>query len=273
MSKIGILDILDLEDEDIANVKVRFNLMFDYHVNPIEVFKNKEEKRLLRGQYWNYNRNKVFKVGQVNVGFIKIDPKEDLWLLFHVGRVTADLNVFNGIGYEFETLTQYSQFFGRLVVKFKNNSQNMVRKLDSILDACEVMQILPNVFDDDIFPGYDKVNISWSSLQRVLSKDTWKTALQNQKGVYLITDASNGKMYVGSAYGETMLWNRWKQYAQSGHGENKQLKELETGHLQSHMRFSILEIFKSTISDEAIIARESWWKEVLLSRQFGYNSN
>ena len=28
MSKIGILDILDLEDEDIANVKVRFNLMF-----------------------------------------------------------------------------------------------------------------------------------------------------------------------------------------------------------------------------------------------------
>ena len=149
----------------------------------------------------------------------------------------------------------------------------MVRKLDSILDACEVMQILPNVFDDDIFPGYDKVNISWSSLQRVLSKDTWKTALQNQKGVYLITDASNGKMYVGSAYGETMLWNRWKQYAQSGHGENKQLEELETEHLQSHMRFSILEIFKSTISDEAIIARESWWKEVLLSRQFGYNSN
>lgn len=46
-------------------------------------------------------------------------------------------------------------------------------------------------------------------------------------------------MYVGSAYGENM----------------------------------ILDIFKSTIDDKIIIARESWWKEVLQSRKFGYNEN
>ena len=33
-------------------------------------------------------------------------------------------------------------------------------------------------------------------------------ALRNQKGVYLITDTSNGKMYVGSAYGDEMILNR-----------------------------------------------------------------
>lgn len=269
MAKISLLDILKLED--IGNAKIRFNLMFDGNWNPIDLFKNHEEDRLLNGQYWNYNRNKVFKVGQVNFGFIKINPKEDLWLLFHVGRVTADLNVFNGMGYEFETLNEYKPFFGRLIIRFKNTSQNMVRNLSSVLEQCEVVQILPDVFDNDVFPGYDKVNISWSSLQRVLSNESWKAALQNQKGVYLITDASNGKMYVGSAYGETMLWGRWLQYARNGN--NKQLKEIDSELLQENMRFSILEIFKSTTSDETIIERENWWKQVLLTRQFGYNSN
>jgi hypothetical protein len=30
--------------------------------------------------------------------------------------------------------------------------------------------------------------------------------LENVKGVYLIVDKSNGKMYVGSAYGDTGIW-------------------------------------------------------------------
>lgn len=44
---------------------------------------------------------------------------------------------------------------------------------------CEVAQILRNIFDNDIFPGYHKVNISWKELSKVLEKDSWKTALQN----------------------------------------------------------------------------------------------
>ena len=44
---------------------------------------------------------------------------------------------------------------------------------------CEVAQILANIFDNDFFPGYDKVNISWKELSKVLEKDSWKTALQN----------------------------------------------------------------------------------------------
>ena len=75
---------------------------------------------------------------------------------------------------------------------------------------CEVYQILPEIFDDDIFPGYDKVNISWNELTRVIEKQTWKTALENQKGVYLITDVKSGKRYVGSAYGQDMILGRWR---------------------------------------------------------------
>lgn len=271
MSEIKLNEILGMKD--LSNVKIRFNLMFANNWNPIEIFKNKEDLTLLEGQYWNYNKNKSYKEGQITIGFIKIKSNDNLWLLFHIGKVTKDLHVFKGMGYEYETLNEYSKYFGRLIIRFKNKSQNMVRKAESVMDACEVYQLLPDIFDNDIFPGYDKVNISWSELNRVLEKDTWKTALQNQKGVYLITDVSNGKMYVGSAYGDEMILNRWKAYAKSGNGNNKQLKEIDFQHLKENLRFSILDIFKSTTNQEIIIERETWWKEVLLTRKFGYNSN
>ena len=149
----------------------------------------------------------------------------------------------------------------------------MVRRAESVINDCEVEKILPNVFDDEIFPGFDQVNVSWNVLKAVLRKDGWKTALQNQKGVYLLTDTSNGKLYVGSAYGEQMILGRWKSYLRTGHGGNAGLKELSFQHIKEHFRYSILDIFKASTADEIIIAREQWWKNVLQSRAFGYNLN
>ncbi|HOK21631.1 MAG TPA: hypothetical protein PLO66_02935, partial [Bacteroidales bacterium] len=183
METIKLNDILRLDNLD--NVKIRFNLMFEQNWNPIEVFKNGDISVMLEGQYWNYNKNKSYKVGQITVGFVKIKPKENLWLLFHIGRITKDLNILNGVGYEYETMTEYEKYFGRLIIKFDNKAQTMIRKAKSVIDDCEISQILPDKFDNDIFPGYEKVNITWDELQRVLEKDNWKTALQNQKGVYL----------------------------------------------------------------------------------------
>ena len=132
---------------------------------------------------------------------------------------------------------------------------------------------LAHTFDNDIFPGYDKVKLSWGELRRVIEKEGWKTALQNQKGVYLITDVSNGKMYVGSAYGDYMILGRWHSYLRSGHGENVELKKIPFEYIQKNFEYSILDIFKSTIDDKTVISREIWWKNVLKTREFGYNLN
>jgi hypothetical protein len=270
MSSIKLNDILQLRN--LKNVKIRFNLMFENNWNPIDVFKNNEVKTLLKGQYWNY-KNKSYKEGQITIGFIRIKSNENFWLLFHIGKITKDLNILNGVGYEYETLSEYEKYFGRLIIKFKNTSQNMIRNAESVIVDCEVAQLLPDIFDNDIFPGYDKVNISWNELSRVLEKDSWKTALQNQKGVYLITDTFNGKMYVGSAYGDEMILNRWKSYVITGHGSNKELKGIDFNHIKAYFRYSILDIFKSSTDTLAIIERENWWKEMLLTRKFGYNRN
>lgn len=267
--RILLNDILKLED--LVNVKVRFNLMFSDNWNPVELYKSKDFTSLLGGQYWNYKRNKSYKEGQVTIGFIRLSG--DLWLLFHIGKVTKDLNILDGVGYEYKILSEYEKFFGRMIVRFKNKSQTMIRLAESVMNDCEVVQILPDTFDNDLFPGYDNVNISWKELSRVITKEGWKTALQNQKGVYLITDVSSGKMYVGSAYGESMILGRWESYVKNGNGGNIELKKLDFEYIKENFRYSILDIFKSTIDDKVIISRESWWKEVLHTRKFGYNKN
>ena len=269
-NKILLNDLLKLNKLD--DVKIRFNLMFKGNWNPVEYFKNGDDKTLLEGQYWNYQGKKSYKENQTTIGFLKLND-ENLWLLFHIGRITKDLDKLNGIGYEHEVMPEFQKFFGRLVIRFKNKSQNMIRLASSVINECEVVQILPDYYDNDLFPGYDKVNLTWNELERVVKKESWKTALQNQKGIYLIIDSSNGKMYVGSAYGESMILGRWLSYVKTGHGGNSELKKIGFDNIKNNFKYSILEIFKSTTDDQEILNRESWWKNILKTREFGYNKN
>ncbi len=271
MEKIKLNDILRFDD--LKNTKIRFLKSNNENFKPLDFFKNGKIEECLAGQYWNYSAPKSYRVGQITFGFIKIKPSEDLWLLFHVGKVTKDLDIFNGVGYEYENIPEYDKYLGRLIIRYKNKYQNMLRRAESVIDDCEVVKILSHPFNNDIFPGYENINISWEELTQILKKENWKTALENQKGVYLITDISNGKNYVGSAYGENMILGRWQAYAKNGHGGNVELRDLDFEYIKKNFRYSILDIYKSKTDDQVILDREAWWKDVLKSREFGYNKN
>ena len=261
-------DILKLED--LSKVKIRFNKENNFDYDPIKLFKE-DKQSLLKGQFWNYPTRKSFKQGDIAIGFARIENNK--WLLFDVSIITKDLNMYNSEVYEYQTLNEYEKLFGRLIIEYHNKSQNLIRNASSVIIECKVSQILEDTFDNDLFPGYENINLSWNDLKRVINKNIWKTALENQKGVYLITDNNNGKMYVGSAYGKYMLHGRWLQYVQTGHGGNKELRDFELNYIMKNFSYSILEIYKSTIDDDIILKRESWWKETLLTRKFGYNKN
>lgn len=263
-------DILKISKLDLQNTKIRFNQSMGNN-SPIKLFKENSEK-LYEGQFWNYSKTKSFKDGQIAIGFIKLE--NDKWLLFDISRVTKDLNKFDGVGYEYEHLKEYEKYFGRVIIKFKNKSQNLIRKAISVIDECEIYEIINDTFEDDFFPGYDNIDLSWSELKMVIDKKDWKTALENQKGIYLITDVKTGKRYVGSAYGDNMLYGRWKNYVQTYHGGNKDLKLLDEIYIKDNFRYSILEIYKSTTDDKVIISREYYWMKILLSRNknFGHNN-
>lgn len=264
-------DILNFTDLELSNTKIRFNKSNNDNFEPIKLFKDKDAG-LYDGHFWNPSSSKSFRVGQIAVGFIRIDV--DKWLLFDISTITKDLEKYNGVGYEYETLEKYKKYFGRLIIKYKNKSQNMVRNACSVIDECEVYEIINDTFEDDEFPGYENVNLSWHELKKVVGKKDWKTALENQKGIYLITDVESGKRYVGSAYGENMLLGRWTNYLAFGHGGNKDFKQLDFEYIKSNFRYSILEIYKSTTDDKIIISREHYWMGILMTRdkKFGYNN-
>ncbi|MFV8214239.1 GIY-YIG nuclease family protein, partial [Streptococcus pluranimalium] len=66
-------------------------------------------------------------------------------------------------------------------------------------------------------------------------------------------------------------------YVHNGHGGNKELRQLvkDEGfdYIKTNFPYSLLENYNGRVDDHLILARESWWKETLRSREFGYNAN
>ena len=260
--------------EEIA--KVKFNI-FNGSENPIDIYKRDPDRINKRWLYWR-NKKRYFSVGQIAICLVKI--REDYWLLTTVDTVDSELNITDGINYTGKPFNEYQGYYGRTIVKFHKNFQTQGVNYTKVKDQLEVCQILPDTFDDDDFLGYDKVKLSYSQLKSILdrNKKDWIAALGNQKAVYLITDLSNGKLYVGSATSDNrMLLQRWKNYVANGHGGNKELKAIvDTNgikYVEDYFQYSILENYNSKIDDDVILARESWWKEILQTRKYGYNDN
>ena len=110
------------------------------------------------------------------------------------------------------------------------------------------------------------------------NRPDWRAALENVKGIYLIADKSNGKKYVGAAYGDSGIWSRWLCYIETGHGWNDELTRLirkeGIDYARENFRVSLLEYRPMKTDDTVIIERENFWKTALLSRApLGYNKN
>ena len=58
---------------------------------------------------------------------------------------------------------------------------------------------------------------------------------------------------------------------------NKELMELVERegfeYVKENFQYSILENYNAKVDDHVILERESWWKDTLQSRRWGYNSN
>lgn len=122
------------------------------------------------------------------------------------------------------------------------------------------------------FPGFDALTLDYPQLQAVLREHryaAWRTALASVIGIYLITDTSDGRHYVGKADGAENLLQRWAAYAANGHGGNVELRGLDP----SSFRLSVLRVFDPATPVADINAVESHFKHALDSRRHGLNRN
>ena len=183
-----------------------------------------------------------------------------------------------GFLYDLSEVPECRELNGRLVVRFHRpgrSSYLLAEKWTSGMQVCEIRRERLAIQD---FPGYRNVDISFSELAHLAKESPagWKSALSNVAGVYLITDLKLGKLYVGSASGQGGFWSRWLMYDKTGHGGNKELRNLlkhDPGR-HTHLRLSILELADVAASDKSVLVRESHWKNILVSRiPHGLNAN
>ena len=176
--------------------------------------------------------------------------------------------------YSTKLLPKQEELIGRITVHHKRTRNSRIwHKPEVELPIIEISREKRTIED---FLGYNSVIVNHSHLKIITSQKiaSWHGALANIKGVYLITDTTTGRHYVGKASGQSGIWQRWCAYAENGHGGTKELrallKQMGDAHM-AHFQYSILEIADSHASDEDILARESYWMKALRTRQHGLN--
>ena len=258
--------------ENLDDYKIHF-AVWDGEDHPLDVFVESREKwqgwNSWRGTNNRFNRKFIFSM-------IRFYHQPDKWLFGGIFEVKAR----HEDSYTIELLEKGREYIGRLLIHYHGPGvPGSAFYLEKHYMKLIVSQIFDKPYSGDIFCGYDNIDHNFYTLEAIFktNKNDWKAALENIKGVYLIVDKNNGKMYVGSAYGDSGIWSRWGQYIDNGHGGNKELMEIiakeDIDYARKNFKFSLLEYRAMKTDDQVIIDREQYWKNVLLSGTYGYNKN
>lgn len=267
-------ELIRILDPRVTPSTAKFHLAsWNGEEDPLRVYL---EGRFDEWQSWQTRRN--FEREFV-ISLIKLSER-DKWLFvgaFSSHSLTDPVAGQSSYKYGLSRLPACDDLQGRLVVSFVRSGRQSYLNGESCVDRMTVHEIRAEPMHLDEFPGFKKVALEFPDLEIVVRQNTtsWRTALSNVAGVYLISDPESGKLYVGSATGEGGIWSRWCQYA-DGHGNNVELRKViaQLGVERAKaFRFSILEISDLHSSRQEVLERESHWKRVLLTREHGYNAN
>jgi hypothetical protein len=217
----------------------------------------------------DFNREFIFSL-------VQFYHEPDIWLFGGVFRVLARYDD----RYEVELTAQGEAFIGRLKLRSFYRERATRVNFENHYHSFELQEILREPYSGRQFSGFDEIDLSFEELETLVrnSRPDWQAALSSTKGIYLISDITTGKRYIGSAYGETGIWARWCAYIETGHGGNIELRALASDltleYCRKAFRFALLETRPASTPDDIILAREAYWKRILLTRgEFGLNRN
>ena len=277
MSEILLNDILKIPKEEIVNYKVKFNV-FNGEEEPLLVMSRSYDDIL----GWIGWKNKIDDLSRPRViAFVRYYTiSQNQWIFAGIYDVKKKKNfdkIENNVGYELIPVKEYSNLYGRLVIEYKNYTQQLKRNAENVINDIKVVEVLKKQYNGVEFTGYNNINLTFQELEVIIKNniDEWKRKLENVTGIYMLFDESTGKKYIGSAYGETGIWKRWSDYIYSNNGGNKEMLQLPSKQIRNHFTFTLLEWYAIGTDFDFIISRENYWKKVLQSRknEYGYNDN
>lgn len=249
---------------------------YDHKNRPLDVFVQDKEE----WDNWNRWRSNKDDFNRTYIlALIDFHLESNVWLFGGIYKVLSREPTNQSYSYTVERSTEHSELIGRLKIRYCPSRGRSFR-LENCYANMSLSEILREAYTGEQFPGYEDISHDFGTLESVFRtcRPDWKAALENIKGVYLITDKKNGKMYVGSAYGGTGIWSRWRCYLETGHGGNCELslliKREGIEYAKQNFQMSLLEYRPAKTDDNVILAREAFWKKTLQTQgDFGYNRN
>lgn len=289
---IMLNDLLHLSPEEIKNAKITLN-MNTKSERPIDSWLN--FGRVNYSVWSHQGKRRNYYIGTKQFGFVQLG--NNLWLFVLGAEITnvpaLTVEKPKGDYCDYKIIEKYEPYMGRLIVRIKkgNKQGRYAFNMSKFIHEAEVVQVLQEQYGKRPYPGHENLILNFIELKRLIDLEEWKAALSSVYGIYLITDTSNGKRYVGAAYGEGGIYGRWKNYLESGYDSeemeegrkfpNSQLKKIATdkmkgmAYIEKNFAFSILEALPKKLDISKVIEREKHWKEVLMTTNspYGYNSN
>lgn len=168
--------------------------------------------------------------------------------------------------FDMKLTPHFQEWSGRLTVFWPPPERSWFRRSER--NEMRVLSIPKDSLFTKAIPSWEAIRLSWNELQ--VMPASWRAAFSHWRGIYFIYDASDGRGYVGSAYGESNLLGRWLDYSKTGDGGNKLLRIRKP----ENFHFSILQRVSPDMPPDEVIRLESTWKDRLHTRdEFGMNEN
>jgi hypothetical protein len=162
---------------------------------------------------------KALFVGLYSIGASKPLTRDEYWQV----QAYADMRAKYGIKgpaesrkfvlwFDLVPAEFYASWKGKLIVEWPPPELSWWRR--SHRNTMPVFSIVEESKLDPPMPNWREIVLEWEELGVLSTR--WKDKLAEWRGIYYIFDTSDGKGYVGSAYGVDNLLGRWKNYAASG---------------------------------------------------------
>lgn len=267
---LTIQDILNLKSDLFINSKVKLVRHKDSRAEYKELIKDRSE--LLK--YQQLQSSPIFHGCDYIISFIGQERRKSI--LFGIFKVNGFKENAKGYYYDLVQLDEFDYLYNRVIIDWGNNAIAWHQWYDK--QPKEIIQILPKGFLGD-FKGLLNFVLDFNELEQLInnpeSNEDWKNHLSSVNGIYLILDSKTGNQYIGSANGQSGIWQRWTDYAKTFHGGNKKLIELCNHEKNYHrnFRYSVLQPLPSNITKKEIDQIERLYKEKLGTKTFGLNDN
>jgi len=156
---------------------------------------------------------KAVFVGLYSIGASKPLTLTEYWQVpAHIEMKAFGMKGFRGedegsssvLWFDLELKDFYASWKGKLIVHWPPPERSWWRRAHN--NDMPLLAVLEDSALDAAMPPWDEIALAWKELS--LLPVRWESALSQWRGIYYIFDISDGKGYVGSAYGSWNLLGR-----------------------------------------------------------------